>query len=439
MHFAHPIASGGSAAPDPPDKNRERRRPGSAWRSRLQTRTEIQSGYQVRPRDHRRASVARIDRSLTGAGVITRVSVILLLCCAAARPTQAQSQSQREPFKTGDEVYQAACAACHGSDGRGNPQSVVGFAQPLPDFTDCLFVTVEADEGWEAVVHEGGPVRALDRHMPAFGGALSENEIRMAIGHVRQFCPDRGKWPQGDLNFPRALITEKAFPENESLVTSSFQTGPTHGSSTALLHERRFGSRTMMEFNVPFETQQTETGQTNYGLGDVAIANKRDLFHSVASGSIFSVGEEVGLPTGKETLGLGGGVTTFETFAAFGQRLPALSFVQFHAGVGLPTKPEIVPREAFWRAAFGKQFVQGGFYRTWTPIVEIVAARELTDGAASEWDVVPQMQVSLSKRRHILVSGGVQIPMNEREGRHPQVLTYFLWDWYEGGLFDGWK
>jgi hypothetical protein len=49
------------------------------------------------------------------------------------------------------------------------------------------------------------------------------------------------------------------------------------------------------------------------------------------------------------------------------------------------------------------------------------------------------MQVSLSKRRHILVSGGVQIPMNARDDRHPTVLTYFLWDWYEGGLFDGWK
>jgi mono/diheme cytochrome c family protein len=365
---------------------------------------------------------------------------MLLLCCVFARPALAQqTQSPRQEFQTGAEVYQNACMACHGPDGRGNPQSVVGFSRPLPDFTDCLFVTVEAAEGWEAVVHEGGPVRALDRHMPAFGGALSENEIGMAVGHIRTFCDERRKWPQGDLNFPRALITEKAFPENETLITSSFQTGPMHASSTAMLYERRFGSRTMMEFNLPFDTQQTDTGQSNYGLGDVAIAVKRDLFHSVPSGSIVSVGEEVGLPTGKESLGLGSGVTTFETFAAYGQRLPGLSFVQFHTGIGLPTKPDIVSREAFWRTAIGKQFIQGGFNRTWTPIVEFVAARELVDGAKSEWDVVPQMQVSLSKRRHILISGGVQIPMNEREDRHPQVLTYFLWDWYEGGLFDGWK
>jgi len=371
--------------------------------------------------------------------LIRRVSFLLLLCCVVARPAQSAAQSEREEFHTGAEVYDGACAACHGTDGRGRQQSVVGFARPLPDFTDCLFVTVEAAEGWEAVVHEGGPVRALDRHMPAFGGALSEHEIRMVVDHLRGFCDEHRKWPQGDLNFPRALITEKAFPENESLLTTSFQTGPAQAMSNAILHERRFGARTMMEFNIPFETQQADDGTWNYGLGDVAVAVKRDLLHSVERGAIFSVGEEVALPTGKESLGLGSGVTTFESFVAYGQRLPALSFVQFHGGVGLPTKPDIVPREAFWRTAIGKQFVQGGFNRTWTPIVEFVAARELAADAKSQWDVVPQMQVSLSKRRHILVSGGVQIPMSDREGRHPQVLTYFLWDWYEGGLFDGWK
>jgi hypothetical protein len=72
-------------------------------------------------------------------------------------------------------------------------------------------------------------------------------------------------------------------------------------------------------------------------------------------------------------------------------------------------------------------------------MLEVVAARALEDGAHAEWDVVPQMQLSLSKRRHVLINGGVQIPISERDGRHPRALAYFLWDWYEGGLFDGWK
>src|SRR4051812_49118954 len=110
---------------------------------------------------------------------------------------------------SGAEIYRDACAACHGADGRGNPQAVVGFDVPLPDFTDCLFSTVEAAEGWHAVVHEGGPVRALDHHMPAFGQALSAEDIRLVVSHVRTFCRGLRAWPQGDLNLPRLLVTEK--------------------------------------------------------------------------------------------------------------------------------------------------------------------------------------------------------------------------------------
>jgi hypothetical protein len=59
-------------------------------------------------------------------------------------------------------------------------------------------------------------------------------------------------------------------------------------------------------------------------------------------------------------------------------------------------------------------------------------------GAATEWDVVPQMQVTLSRRQHIMIDVGVRLPINERAGRHPQVITYFLWDWFDGGLREGW-
>jgi mono/diheme cytochrome c family protein len=366
----------------------------------------------------------------------------LLLSSLMVAPSLAAAQTAvapAAPARTGAEIYQDACAACHAPDGRGNPQAVVGFDVPLPDFSDCLFATVEAAEGWEAVVHEGGPVRALDHHMPAFGQALSRQEIALVVSHLRTFCQTVRSWPQGDLNLPRALITEKAFPENETLVTTQVGTGTGRSISNALVYERRFGARSMVEFNIPFDVQQLQPGQWTHGLGDVAIAVKSALYHNVASGSIFSLGEEVALPTGKENLGLGTGYTTLETFTAFGQRLPHDSFLQFHAGIGVPVRQPDAAKETFWRTAFGKMFTQGGFNRTWSPMIELVAARQLLSGARNEWDVVPQMEVSLSKRRHILVSGGVQVPVSAREGRHAQVLTYFLWDWYEGSLFDGWR
>ena len=124
------------------------------------------------------------------------------------------AQGPRAPQRTPENLYRAACITCHGPDGTGAPKSIVGFDAPLPDFTDCAFATAEADVDWFSVVHEGGPVRGLDRHMPAFGDALSPDEIALAVSHVRTFCHDPS-WPRGDLNLPRAFFTEKAFPENE--------------------------------------------------------------------------------------------------------------------------------------------------------------------------------------------------------------------------------
>jgi hypothetical protein len=71
-------------------------------------------------------------------------------------------------------------------------------------------------------------------------------------------------------------------------------------------------------------------------------------------------------------------------------------------------------------------------------MLEILGARALEDGRRLEWDVVPQMQVSLSTRQHILLNVGVRLPITEREGRTPRALVYLLWDWFDGGLFDGW-
>ena len=69
----------------------------------------------------------------------------------------------------------------------------------------------------------------------------------------------------------------------------------------------------------------------------------------------------------------------------------------------------------------------------------MLGARELVQDDGAQWDVVPQMQVSLSRRQHILFNAGVRIPVTSRGERDAQLLMYFLWDWFDGGLFDGWR
>ncbi len=33
---------------------------------------------------------------------------------------------------------------------------------------------------------------------------------------------------------------------------------------------------------------------------------------------------------------------------------------------------------------------------------------------------------------------GVRIPLTDRDGRETAIMAYLLWDWFDGGLFEGW-
>lgn len=349
-------------------------------------------------------------------------------------PTVPPSQSV--PDRTGAELYRVACAACHGVDGAGAPPSVVGFDVPLPDFTDCAFGTVEPNIDWLAVTHDGGPARGFDRRMPAFGEALTHDEMLRTLDHIRAFCTSR-EWPPGDLNLPRALITEKAFPENEAVLTTTVAGGELGAITSEVLYEKRFGPRNQIEVAVPLSLKESPAGW-NRGLGDVTVALKRVVFHSLDAGRIVSMAGEVVLPTGKESLGLGKGVTIFEPFLTAGQILPRNSFVHVQVGAEVSADSDLAPPEAFWRGALGTTVEQSRFGRAWSPMVELLGWRELAGGSRVQWDLVPQVQITLNTRQHLMMNAGIRFPVTSRGERRAQVITYFLWDWFDGGLNDGW-
>jgi mono/diheme cytochrome c family protein len=317
---------------------------------------------------------------------------------------------------TGQQIYETACAACHGRDGRGQPLSVRGFDLELPDFTDCSLTTPEADLDWHSVVHQGGPVRAFDRMMPAFGDELTTDEITLVVAHVRTFCRERG-WPAGDLNLPRPLVTEKAYPENEAVLTATMSRDNDRPVSMVALYEHRVGRRGQYEIAAQ-------------DLDEITGAYKHVLFDSLRRGAILSAGGEV---TAHEH----GAV--FEAFGAFSQALPRVrdGFLHAHAGFEVPTA-STESNEVFGRLAIGKSFMEHTWGRAWSPMFELLAARPLGDAAETEIDVLPQMQVSLSTRQHVLLSAGVRVPLTQRSERRTSVLTYLLWDWFDGGFFSGW-
>ena len=366
----------------------------------------------------------------------TALSLIAVAASLVALQLAAVS-AQSAGTRSAKDVYRSACMNCHGPDGRGVPQTTLGFSLPVPDFTDCSFATREPDSDWLAVIHDGGPARAFDRMMPAFRGALTPEDMDKALAHVRTFCSEKA-WPMGELNLPRPLVTEKAFPEDEAVVTTAIT--PEGGSSVAnkIVYEKRIGPRNQVEIVVPYGFKDAETDGWVNGIGDVAFGFKRVLHHSKATGTIFSFTGEAVLPTGDEKDGFGKGYTVLEPFATFGQVLPGDSFLQFQGGIEIPTNPDRAAKEAFWRTTIGKSFTQGAFGRAWSPMVELIGFREIEEGQKVNWDLVPQVQITLSTRQHIMANVGVRFPVNEREGRHAQLLFYFLWDWFDGGLFGGW-
>ena len=95
--------------------------------------------------------------------------------------------------------------------------------------------------------------------MPSFGGALTSEQIDAVVGYLRTFCKSDG-WPRGELNLPRPLVTEKAFPETESVVTTTVNATGRPGVSNNIVTEQRLSKRNQLEISVPVNFVHPEKG-----------------------------------------------------------------------------------------------------------------------------------------------------------------------------------
>jgi mono/diheme cytochrome c family protein len=366
------------------------------------------------------------------------VLMLLIFIFTAALLAQIDAHSSVR-LDSGEQIYKSACVACHGPDGKGTPKSIAGFEPPrtFPDFTQCDQTTPEENAAWKAVITNGGANRGFSPIMPSFGMALNSKQIDQVVGYLRGFCRQSG-WPRGELNLPRAVVTEKAFPEDEVVISSGLNAQGAPGLVSHIIYEQRFGKKNQIEVDVPLNFQ--DQNHTWYGgVGDTTFGLKRVMFSSLPTGSILSLQGSVIVPTGNRQRGFGSGTTTFETFAAFDQLFPTNTFIQTQFGADLPRHTDIAPQSIFFNTAIGQSFAgQRGLGRLLSPMMEFLAARDLVDHAKTDWDVLPQMQVTISRRQHIRADLGVRIPVNNTSGRPMQLVFYLLWDWQDGRLNEGW-
>lgn len=364
-------------------------------------------------------------------GSIPGVTTAVLAAAAVVGPAAAQEYGTMD----GARLYGEACAACHGPDGRGPDAGRLGFEVVPPDFTECAFASREPDGDWVAVAHQGGPVRGFSRRMPAFGGVLRPEDLQRVMDHVRTMCLD-GSWPRGELNLPRALVTEKAFPEDEAVYEVATPLSGPGAWSSAVVYERRIGSRTQWEVVLPFDVVRTadDSGWAS-GPGDVVLGLKRVVHSNLPAGRILSLGAEAKLPTGDADRGLGTGSAVAEGFVSYGQLVGAAGFIQLQGVVERPFDTEGGETEGQLRGAVGVTLTEGPWGRAWSPMLEVVAGRAFEDGADTEVDLIPQLHLTLNTRQHVMLNVGVRVPTGEGPSR---LLVSLLWDWYDGGFLEGW-
>ena len=390
-----------------------------------------------------REPVARnspLSRALTRAG---RAALVVALCLA---PISARAANDTSALQGGREIYQAACVACHGWDGAGAPKTMVGFEKPttFPDFTRPDQTAPEYTRDWKAVIRDGGPARGFSQIMPAFGDVLTLAQIDQLAEYLRSLGQKQDEartWPPGELNLPRALLTEKAFPEDEVVIRTSVDARGAPGFSNALAFEYRIDGRNQLEVSVPVTSLHRDTGGYVTGVGDLALGLKHVFFWDLDTagkrGSILAVQGEIVLPTGNAARGFGTGEASLGVFASYDALLPGNTFLELQAGGDFPQHTQTTPNSVYARGALGASFSRG-FGRQWSPMLELAASRDLRAGARTSWSLVPEFQVTLNARQHVRAALGYQLALNDTAGRPNQVMLYLLWDWFDGGLLEGW-
>jgi hypothetical protein len=217
----------------------------------------------------------------------------------------------------------------------------------------------------------------------------------------------------------------------------------TPGVANTFTYEWQFSPRNQLEVELPVNVVRSSGAPARSGLCDSVVGIKHVLHFSLdpsaATGSILSVQGELSLPTGSKSRQLGTGQTALGAFVAYDLLLPASSFLQIQAGGDIPRHMAEAARSVYTRMAVGSSFATGmGAGRLWSPMLEVVANRDLQAGAVTDFDLIPQLEVTLSARQHINANLAYRIAVNDTAQRSSEIMLYVLWDWLDGGLLEGW-
>ena len=95
-----------------------------------------------------------------------------------------------EAIAAGQEIYEASCVPCHGSQGAGDGPAAAALDPQPVDLADAPMMQAHGDGYVFWRVSKGGAMDPFNSAMLAYESTLSEEEIWQVISYVRTFSKD---------------------------------------------------------------------------------------------------------------------------------------------------------------------------------------------------------------------------------------------------------
>ncbi|HSR61871.1 MAG TPA: cytochrome c [Gammaproteobacteria bacterium] len=365
-----------------------------------------------------------------------RLIALIILCLFPA----AGFSRDEDISPDGRRLYQANCAVCHGSAGKPDPENPA-FKQLgiLPaNFTDPLFNSREPSKDWFMVIKHGGAALGRSDIMPAFRETLSDNEIRSVVAYIKTLAGDHG-YPSGDMNFILPIRTKKAFPEDEVVWKFRYQDdiGDVNRDQirNVLEIEKRFFRR--LQLSVELSHSFDDAIDDNDGNFDqVEPGIKYVLYENPTYRFITSIGTFFAIKTEEHD-----DSDEFIPYIAAAKRLADTLTFQGTARSDLP----------FDKFSDGNVELSGVVHwspspwpRSLHPGLELVSSFPIDRGEGNsrkefaQLSLIPQAQIGLTRGGHVALNVGAELPLNDTDRYDYRGYIYLIWDFADGGFFQGW-
>lgn len=108
--------------------------------------------------------------------------LLALAVLSAASLASAQNKDEGKKF------YVTYCSSCHGDSGKGDGPAAASLPVKPANHTDGNVMNKLSDKTLFDIISKGGPAAGKSNFMPAWGGALKENQIQDIVAYLRSIA-----------------------------------------------------------------------------------------------------------------------------------------------------------------------------------------------------------------------------------------------------------